>query len=251
MRYRCMLRIITAVAACILCVFCAEAARAGAVPSAPAMVLRASSVYSAELRGYVGMQRHFTTVISGAVHHSESSDSGQVMRNGAFVAISYYRIVRDGSPLPNAQIAQRNAQTNTSWRAGKVFFKEPYDRRYIADYQFGAVRDAAGQTSVAFSSSIHDAQHGAGTMWIDDRSAHVLKLTYSPYVLPQHATSGTVTETGGQALPHLWYVVRIDESYQGHILLLHGTGVFTGTFDHFRRFHTMQLARAVLMAGTI
>ncbi len=219
--------------------------------SAPPIILRAGANYRAELHGFVGMQRHFNTTISGAIHHTEQSDSGQILLNGAYAGIKYYSILEDGEQFSAAKLAQRDSTTNKDWSAGKVFFKEPYDPRYFGDYQFAGAKDGGGQTAVQFSSSIHDSQHGAGTVWIDDRTAHVVKLTYSPYVLPPHATSGTVTEIGGQALPKLWYVVRIDESYQGKVFVLHGSGVFTGTFNHFRRFPNLQSAQAALANGSI
>jgi len=88
-------------------------------------------------------------------------------------------------------------------------------------------------------------------MWIETADARVLKLTYSPYVYPPHATSGTVTETGGSALPNLWYVVRIDQAFAGRMLLLHGSATFTGLFDHFERFGTVAEGTGAVREGTI
>ncbi|MEO6991440.1 MAG: hypothetical protein ABI346_02730, partial [Candidatus Baltobacteraceae bacterium] len=82
-------------------------------------------------------------------------------------------------------------------------------------------------------------------------SARVVKLTYSPKVLPPHASSGTVTETSGQATPDLWYVTRIDETYAGHVLFVKGTGTFTGTFDRFKKFATLAEGLKALEDGSI
>ena len=203
------------------------------------------------------MQRHFSTHVNGGpVQHGETSNSGQLMANGQFVRIAYYNIVRDGHPFSATQIAQRNDQTNKDWAQGKVFFKEPYDPHYISDYTFGQPQMtcpscAPGTLGVSFTSSIRDAQHGSGVMYIDRRKPHVVKLTYAPNVLPPHATSGTITEWSGPALPDLWYVVRIDEIYRGHAFVFSGTGTFTGIFDHVRRLPSLAAGESALQKGTI
>lgn len=225
--------------------------------SVPSIVLRASTAFSTTMRGVVGMQRHFATEVNGGiVKHGEQSDSGQLMQDGRFVKIAYYRIVRDGHPFSPSQIQQRNTETNNDWAAGKVFFKEPYDQHYMSDYSFEQPQGAcpacpAGTRAVSFASPIHDAQHGSGVMYINTSNAHVVELTYSAYVLPPHASSGSVTEIGGQALPGLWYVVRIDETYRGHAFVMTGTGTFTGIFNHFRRFPSLSAGEATLQNQTI
>jgi hypothetical protein len=222
----------------------------------PAIVLRAAAVYATNVRGIIGMQRHFSTVLhAGPVHHTEESDSGQLMNGGSFVKITYFRIADDGKEFSAQQIAQRDAQTNQDWTVGKIFFKEPYDRRYIGEYTFDQPQACAacpaGTVAVSFGSRIKDTQHGSGTMWIELATGRVDKLTYIPNVLPSHATFGTVTETSGKAMQNVWYVTRIDGTYQGRAFVLKGTGTFTGVFDHFRRFSTVTQGEAALHAATI
>src|ERR1700687_15544 len=66
-------------------------------PPVPALVLRAAAVYTANVRGIIGMQRHFSTVLhAGPVHHTEESDSGLLMKDGSFIKIKYVRIADDG-----------------------------------------------------------------------------------------------------------------------------------------------------------
>ncbi|MFN2450586.1 MAG: hypothetical protein ABR508_12490 [Candidatus Baltobacteraceae bacterium] len=238
--------------------FLSAAVMGSAAPAGPPpIVQRASQAYAAQMRGIVGMQRHFTTSVRGGpVQHGEQSDSGQLMQDGRFVKIAYYRIARDGKAFSATQLTDRNTQTNKDWAQGKVFFKEPYDPQYIGDYSFGAPQPAcsscpAGTVGVPFTSAVHDAQHGNGTVYIDRAKAHVIKLTYTPNVLPPHASSGTITELGGQALPGLWYVVHIDEIYRGHAFLFSGMGTFTGTFDHFRRFSNLAAGQSALQNASI
>ena len=224
-------------------------------PGVPEVVQRAEAVFTASMRGVVGLQRHFTTVVNaGIARHSEESESGMLFKDGVFVTAKYYRIVDDNKPFSAKQIVDRDAQTNQGWVTGKIYFKEPYDPRYTGDYKFAELAECdcgVGMVAVTFSSDVHDAQHGAGTMWIQSATGRVTKLTYTPYILPPHATSGTVTETSGEAMPNMWIVLRIDEVYQGREFLLRGSATFVGTFDHFERFSTLAEGVAAVQKGTI
>ena len=222
----------------------------------PTLVQRATTAYSADVRGTLGMQRHFSTTIkAGPVRHTETSDSGVLFNNGVFVSIKYYRVVEDGKIFSAKQLQDREAQTNRDWVAGKIFFKEPYDQRFLGDYSFSQPQVCTGCPNtllvVRFTSAIHDAQHGDGMMWLDSTTARVKELIYTPYVLPSHATSGSVTEISSNPAPGIWYVTRIDEAYRGHELIVSGTGTFTGTFDRLRRFPSLAQGQAALSDGTI
>lgn len=235
--------------------FNGQAAQLGGTPT-PNLVERATAKYAANVRGVIGMQRHFSTVLhSGSIHHTEESDSGLLMNGGSYVKIKYYRIADDGRAFTLSEIDRRDKQTNQDWTVGKIFFKEPYDRRFVRDYQFQEPQACTacppGVVAVNFASAVQDTQHGVGTMWIDASSARVVRLTYIPNVLPPHATFGTVTEIGGQAMPNVWYVVRIEGTYKGQAFIVKGTGTFTGTFDHFRRFTTLRAGAKALENGTI
>lgn len=226
------------------------------VSKPPEIVQRVLMAYEANVRGVVGMQRHFSTVIdAGVMKHTEQSESAILFKDGVFQQLHYYRVLEDGKEFSAQQLDDRNKAASDGWSAGKVFFKEPYDRRFAADYSFAVVSPCAdcenGTVAVNFESAKHDEQHGAGTMWIRTPSERVEKLEYSPYVLPPHATSGTITETSGSPLPNFWYVVRIDETFSGRMLLLHGKGTFTGVFDHFERFGSVADGASAVREGTI
>lgn len=230
-------------------------ARADETSKPPEIVQRVIAAYEANVRGVIGMQRHFSTLIdAGIAKHTEVSDSAILFKDGMFEDLRYYRVVEDGKEFTSSGLSERDKQASEGWSSGKVFFKEPYDRRFAPDYTFASttcVDCAPGTVAVKFESETHDAQHGAGTMWIETANERVVKLTYAPYALPPHATSGSITETGGQALANLWYVVKIDETYQGHMLLLHGTGSFTGVFDHFARFGSLSEGTRAIRDGML
>jgi hypothetical protein len=248
---------------CVLCVGLVGAMMQGArsdqvgpTTPIPDIVNRAATVYSAETRGVVGLQRHFTTVVrAGPIRHTEHSDSGFLMNDGSYTRIKYYQIADDGRPFTADQIGARDSQTNHDWSAGKIFFKEPYDPRFLGDYQFEVLDPCPTCTPdtavVNFTSDIHDAQHGSGTMWIDAATAHVIKVKFTPNQLPPHATSGTVTETTSEVWPGVWYVTEIQAAYKGRLFLLTGSATFTATFDHFHRFERVSVGNDALDNGTI
>ena len=89
----------------------------------PTLVQRAAAAYSTDVRGTVGMQRHFSTTIkAGPVRHTETSESGILFSNGAFVKIKYYRLVQDGKTFSSDKLQARETQTNSDWAAGKIFY---------------------------------------------------------------------------------------------------------------------------------
>jgi hypothetical protein len=233
---------------------CAQPGRSTDV--VPPIVARTAQAYAAGLHGVIGMQRHFTTKIAGGpIHHTEESDSAQLIMDGRSVRIKYYRIVANGRPFSAQQLAQREEQANQQWADGKVFFKEPYDPHYVADYTYQEQADCADCTghtvAVNFSSTFRDNQHGQGTMWIDTDTARVQRATYTPNALPPHATSGTVTEISSEPLPGFWYVTRIEQSFQGRAFVFKGKGTFEGTFDHFRRFPSADDGEVALKNNSI
>lgn len=242
--------LLTGALAVMLAVSAAGPSPGSAAPGIPDVVRRASEAYAQSVAGTVGMQRHFKTVIAGGpVHHTEESDSAIIFSDGVFVDAAYYRIVDDGRPLSANDVNKRTTQTVNDWRAGKVFFKEPYDPHFMNDYQFRELPVCSGcpakAVAVHFESAIRDMQHGSGTMTID-ATGHVLTVTYAPNALPPHATAGEITEVTGEPIVGLWYVTRIEQKYQGRYAIFHGYGTFSGSFDHFRRFPNASTAEAAL-----
>lgn len=231
------------------------AAASSTVTEVPAVVQHAAEAYSHSIRGVLGMQRHFQTVIqAGPIRRSEQSDSGQLLIDGSSLRIKFYRVIRDGHSLSAQALTQRDEQTNKEWDAGRVYFKEPYDPRYSADYSYDVQSDCVCPdhiVAVNFASSLQDNQHGKGTMWIDEQSGRVQQLTYRPNVLPLHATTGSVTEFSSEALPDFWYVTKIEEHFEGHAFVIKGSGTFTASFDHFRRFSNADSARVALQNDSI
>jgi hypothetical protein len=241
MRFRLSLCLLTI---CALTAY--TAARASSI--VPAIVSRAAQTASLESAGVIVHERHITlTASAGPAHFSQRNDAIMLMNDATYSRIHYLRIEENGHVLNSNEMAKREAENNKELESGKAFFKQPFDQRYLADYQYTIVPCslcASGEVAVHFSSPIEDEQHGAGDMHIDAATGHVLDLTYAPNALPDHANSGQVSETFGQALPGLWTIVRIDRTYSGRVLFVGGRGTVTEVLDNFHHFTDASLGEA-------
>lgn len=205
----------------------------------PDAVERAASVNATMLSGILVEQRHVDlTASAGPAHYTEQNDAVILIEDGQYTHVRYLRIVQNGKTLSNDQVAQREAQNNDDLEHGKSFFKQPFDSRYLQDYTFTEAQCTCGPHAhqIAFHSEVRDDQHGDGTMTIDTSTWRIMSLTYTPDVMPPHASSGTTVELFGEAVPGVWTVVGIDHSYSGHVAFIHGSGTMTERNDHFQRF---------------
>ncbi|HTU70454.1 MAG TPA: hypothetical protein VMF11_09045 [Candidatus Baltobacteraceae bacterium] len=226
---------------CLLTILATPLLAPAAPPAAnvPAIVQAAAQTAASTSAGAVVFERHITILASaGPAHYEQRSDAVLLMTNGAYRRIHYLWIDVNGRPLDPAQTSRRDDQNNRDLEAGKDFFKEPFDGRYLADYRYAIVPCACSGNAVdvRFSSDVHDNQHGRGDMRIDPSTGRVLALSYSPNVLPEYATGGTIDETFGEPVPGLWTTVRSDSTYVGRVLFIPGRGTVTEVLDHFHRF---------------
>ncbi len=205
----------------------------------PPIVAQAAQTAALENAGVTVHERHISLVAeAGPAHFSQTNDAIMLMTDGLYTHIHYVRMEENGHTLSAKEIEKREAENNAALERGEGVFKQPFDRRYLGDYEYTtAPCDCESNAiDVHFSSFLHDEEHGAGTMQIDPATGHVLALTYTPNVMPDHASSGTVTETFGQAIAGLWTIVRIDRVYNGRVLFVAGHGTVTETLDHFHHF---------------
>jgi hypothetical protein len=224
---------------------CSFAAAATAVvPSragsgVPELVERAAAYNVESVSGFIVEQRHVNLNVSaGPAHYSEQNEAVVLLEDGEYKHVRYVRIVKNGRPLSNDQVAQRETQNNDDLAHGKMYFKQPFDARYFHDYTYAEDQCACGshEKQIAFHSDMRDDQHGNGTMRIDASSGRVTNLTYSPNVLPPHASTATTVETFGEPVPGVWTIVSIDRTYTGHVAFFQGSGTMTERLDHFQRF---------------
>jgi hypothetical protein len=241
MRIRTLLCLLT------ICALGVPARASAPASSVPVIVKQAAQTAALENAGVTVHERHVTvSAEAGMAHFTQSNDAIMLMTDGTYTHIHYLEIEEKGHTLAANDVAKRESANNRDLEHGVGFFKQPFDQRYTADYQYTTAPCAcdAGEIDVHFSSFMHDDQHGTGTMRIDQATGHVLELSYTPNVLPDHANSGTVSETFAQALPGLWTIVRIDRVYSGRMLFVSGHGTVTEILDHFHHFTSAETGEA-------
>jgi hypothetical protein len=211
----------------------------------------AAAVYLRENRGVIGYQRHLVQQTTAPANNDLFVSDGKfVWRDGAFAKMKFFLVTDNGRALSQADVDKRTAESNEGWTSGKAMFREPFEPGHLGDYTYDASGEAGVCSSTAiavrFTSKLRDQQHGDGTMCIDVASKHALLLKFVPAELPPHASTATVTETLGEALPGTWHVVKVEEHYGGQVLFIRGTLDVTVDYKDFRRFETIDAGLAAL-----
>jgi hypothetical protein len=129
--------------------------------------------------------------------------------------------------------AEQQAQLEQDWEHPKPIdvFHAPFDPKYTSEYRY---RLGANGT-IHFTPLLADGSHGAGVLTYD-RHYNLLWYTYDPSVMPEHATSGTITDQRGAVLTNYWAVTHEMQQYQGRYALWNGAATVEVTWSSFRRF---------------
>ena len=240
-----------ALVAAVLALATAASADAPATPGAvPPAVRKAADLWERSTHGVIAFDRTVDfTLRAGPVKYHEHNDATLVLVDGVFAKIKVATMTRDGHDLGDDARLKFQTKTEKDWAAGKGFLRPPYDPRYLQEYSYDKVAPApdgpAGTMVVSFSSPLHDEEHGTGDMTIDP-AGHVLRLTYTPNVMPSHATSATTTQYSEEVLPGVWLVTRVEGQFSGRIMAFGGNATLDEVESHFRRFSSMVAATAAI-----
>jgi hypothetical protein len=244
-----------ALAALLLCGPALVAAVPATAQDVPSLVHRAVTQYGNEHRGLLGFSRHVNfTLHAGLLSRDVRNEVGVLMQDGAYTRVRYYSAQTDAKTDDAKDLQRQEDQANADIASGHGFVKRPVDPRFVGDYRFEPApcpQCAAGRVAFAFTSTIHDRQHGHGLLILDESTARVEQIAYTLDQAPEHATAGEMTETFGEGLPGLWTCVKVDETYRGHMGPIGGVATMSTTLDHFRRFTESDTALAAMAAGSI
>jgi len=207
-----------------------------AAVTVPPLVAAVGRRYVQMSRGVVAFKMHrvFDVHAGPSSRHDDLVLEG-VYNNGTLASV---RILSD-TIGGKAQTPQQIATAEQQWIHPKPAdaFRAPYDPRYFGEYHYGPLVPG----SVTFASSIDDTAHGSGKFSYDS-SQNVTSYTYSPSVMPQYATSGTVTGTRRRVLPGYWAVTQEVQQYVGHYALWKGGATTVYTMSEFRRYPSLSAA---------
>ncbi|MGH8163792.1 MAG: hypothetical protein ACREP1_05595 [Rhodanobacteraceae bacterium] len=196
----------------------------------PAIVERAAQLAAHDRQGVVAYRMHRTSELhAGLYHRSDDVELVAVFDGERLVTVRVLRDQTDGKDNGDAAKAQlaRSLEQNVP----DTGFAVPFDARHFGEYRYAV----DGPRSVRFVSLERDARHGAVTFSVDATGA-VVRLSYSPNVLPKYATSGTIVDDRAQVVPAFWATVREQQRYDGRYGPFHGSAIVTSDESGFRRF---------------
>lgn len=195
------------------------------------LVRRIGAAYAEESHGVIGFRSHALVQTSPRfVRPDQVDDAWIVDVDGRAVQ------VRGG-------VATGPAATGAA-------VHQPYDARYAGEYRFVSAPCtgcAAGSVAVAYDTDAHDVAHGRGVMVVDERTARVLRMTVTPFVVPRPASTGSLTTTWGGTTAG-WFPVATDGTFNGRIGPFPGHATLTQRFTGYKRYS--DLASAERDAGT-
>ncbi len=175
----------------------------------PPVVARIASEYRRTKRGTVTcLYRRSFSVHAGPSDQTQDFTFDGTYVDGRLVSVRILRYTVNGKRASAAQI-RSIVHSYEHPKRGDVF-EAPWDPRFMHQY-----RDVVRGRTLFFTALNRTYGHGNGSFTYD---AHddVVSYTYTPAVMPQHATSGTVTGRRARVLPGYWAMVGERQTYSGH-----------------------------------
>jgi hypothetical protein len=221
-------------------------------PDVPVALRTAVKTLSTEQHGITAFHRRAVSDQRAPGHNEHIEvESARLRQDGHAVAIKLYHWTVNGAALASDELAKKQAAIDKHIPDDGYTF--PVTEDSFGDYRFGASAHCGGcdegVVAIAFTSRKRDDSHCDGTIYVDERNRHILRLECKPSVLPKQADSGDITVTFRRATSDLWDVVSDKQRYTGHLLFIHGTFETTATHSGFRRFDSLDQARSALASG--
>jgi hypothetical protein len=207
--------------------------RAASVDAEPPDVLmhRVAAAASEVDRAIVGY--HADSVLhvdAGPYHHTSTESRWFVLENGKLVATGLR--ADSGPSLGKGE----ERQSHEPWG--------PYASEYTFE-RAPCPECAPGTEAIAFSSTIHDAQHGSGTLIVDSARAVVLREHQAPYDFGGTAKSGTIDVDFGET-DLGWRPRTLVGDFLGNVGPFNANAHLEDTLRDYKRYPTVESAIAAL-----
>jgi hypothetical protein len=198
----------------------------------PEVVMHRVAAAASEVdRAIVGYHSDSTLhVDAGPYHHTSTESRWFVLEDGKLVATGL------------------RANSGPSLGKGEEHpSHEPWGP-YVSEYTFARAPCAAcapGTVAIAFSSDMHDAQHGSGTLIVDLARAVVLRETQAPYDFGGMAKSGTIDVDFGES-DIGWRPRAVVGNFQGNVGPFNANAHLEDSLRDYKRYPTVESAIAAL-----
>jgi len=237
----------------------AVASNAAGAPAAapPPVVEKLVQRFSADAAGVIA-SRQTVVVDQKAPGHDEHDEQEMTVlqqdRKG--VGVRFHRIVSKGRALGADELAKQQEAADKRYASEppklSTRFSLPQYPEAVADYTFSAPKPCAGcGETIDFSSAVKDERHGHGTLTFDPATSRISKIEFVPNVPPKPASTGKATYTYGRHDDGSWGIIRIEEHYEGHVLLISGSLDRTTTVLRTKHFATLDEARRAAQSGSL
>ncbi len=160
-----------------------------------------------------------------------------IYEDGALVEVRMLSYTINGKNASTSQI-QSTVQSYEHPKAGDVF-EAPWRPAYAKDYN--DAEKAPG--TITFTATDRSYGHGDGSFRYD-ATYNVTAYTYSPTVMPEHATQGTVSGQLAEVLPGYWAMTQESQTYSGRYAIFAGHATVQIAQTNFHRFGTLSDAQA-------
>lgn len=211
-----------------------------AAVTVPPIVATIGHRYVRNTRGVVAFRMHRVfDVHAGPSSRHDDLVMECVYNDGALVAVH----IKSETIGGEVQSPDETAADEQKWVHPKPgdAYHAPYDPRYFKEYRYGPL--APGR--ISFVQTVNDAGHGTGTFAYDS-SENVTAYAYAPAVMPQYATSGSVSGTLRQVLRGYWSVTQEMQQFAGRYALWKGGATVQFTMSGFRRYSSVSAAVAAI-----
>ncbi len=228
------------------------AAIASPEPEVPVVLRTAVKALAEQRHGITVLHREYASDLH-APGRNEHTDvvSARVRQDGRIVAVRLYRKTVNGAAVAADELAKEQAALDK--KPPNDEYRLPFSEESLAEYRFGPPAACTGCESgvvaIPFTSLKRDDDHGDGTVYVDEHARHITRLDLKPSVNSKQADSGEITMTLGKVTPDLWDVVWVKQRYAGHRLIAHWTFETSATHSAYRRFDSLDAARAALLSG--
>ncbi len=219
----------------------------------PSEVRHAAELSVQDHKGIIAYESVFDTTMHGGPLHRAYHYRNAYLYNDERLLKARALYKDDNGHIANpAELETETRKIESEQDSGKVF-AVPFDARHFSEYRYqkGTCTGClAGEEVFNFTSLVQDEFHGNGSMTLAG-TGHVKTLTYVPRVLPPHASAARITVHRAQVLPGYWATVKSEGHYEGRYGFIHGSGDMQSRNEHYRRFNSVDAARAALDSGKV
>jgi hypothetical protein len=239
-----------AVIAGILIVVPSLFARAIGASDIPSDLHAAIQQRETEAAGFTVFDRQRTQSIQFPGHSETKILEISKARHGTEVFdVVVRKMTKNGEAVSADELASFQAVLNKS-PILETAYELPIGQDREADFTYTGPQHCADCEEAVVQFDFRAKERGEnnadGSIFVDTKTHHIVRITYAPVILPKPASQSTCTMQFGAVLPGLWDIVRDEQHFSGRQFFMLGRVDFVSHFEHYRRVKSEAGAREAL-----